>query len=93
MIPRNELNTESKINACNGVEDGGHALTRAGTAADDFAGVASQQFHDFVLHLVGVGTVHINLVDDGDDFQAVIDGHIQVGNGLCLNALSSIHYQ
>ena len=40
-----------------------------------------------------MSTIHINLVDDWDDFQAVVNSHIEVGNRLGLHTLGSIHYQ
>ncbi|OAV71736.1 hypothetical protein Barb7_03162 [Bacteroidales bacterium Barb7] len=33
----------------------------------------------------------VYLVNDGDYFEVVLDSHVKVGNGLCLNALCGVH--
>ena len=64
-----------------------------GTGTDDVFTITSQQFHDFVFHLVRHGIGHIALVDDGDDFQIMLQCHIKVGDGLCLHTLAGIDHQ
>ena len=69
------------------------ALTRLSAGAKNLLALASQQFHDFVLHLVGHGRGHVDFVDDGDDFEVVLDGHVEVRDGLRLHALRGVHHE
>ena len=73
-----------------GIEDFVDALACLAAGADDVVAVAAEQVHDLVLHLVGLGTLQVALVDDGDNLQVVVDGHVEVGNGLCLDALAGV---
>ena len=68
-----------------------HAHARLARCTDNLFALAAQQFHDFVFHLVGHGAGHVTLVDDGDNLQVVLDGHVEVRDGLCLHALRGIH--
>ncbi len=68
-----------------------HACLAGGT--DDVATLAAEQVYDFVFHLFGHCACHVAFVDDGDNLQVVFDGHVEVGDGLCLHALRGIHYQ
>ena len=45
------------------------------------------------LHAVGVGARQIYLVENGNDFVVVIEGHIDVGEGLRLHALGGVHHE
>ena len=47
-------------------------------------------FFDHVLGALDVGAGEIDLVDDGDDFEAVGDGEVGVGEGLGLDALGGV---
>ena len=76
-----------------GVENVRYAFARARRSADDLLTLAAQEVDDLVLHLVGHRIGHVALVDDGNDLQIVVDGHIEIGDGLSLNALSGIHHQ
>ena len=68
-----------------------HTHTCLAARTNDFLAFATNQVHDFVLHLFGHCVRHIALVDDGDDFEVVVDSHVEVANGLSLNALSGIY--
>ena len=73
-----------------GVKDFAHAFARLAAGANDVAGVAAYEVDNLVLHLVGHSRRHVNLVDDGNNLQVMVDGHIEVRDGLCLHALSGI---
>ena len=77
----------------NSVEDIQHALARLGATTDDFLTLAAKQVDNLILHRIGIGAGHVALVDDGDDFQVVFDGHVEVTDGLGLYALTGVHYQ
>ena len=68
-----------------------HAHACLATRTNDFLAFATKQVHDFVLDLFWHGVRHVALIDDRDDFQVVVDSHVEVTNGLSLNALSSIY--
>ena len=76
-----------------GVQDGRHALARAGRYLEDLFRRAAQQVAHLIRHHLHLRAFHVDLVQDGNDFQPVIDGQIKVGNGLGLNALRCIHHQ
>ena len=56
-------------------------------------GVEADRAFDHLLGARNVGAGQIDLVDDGNDFEAVIDGEIGVGQGLGFDALGGIHDQ
>ena len=68
-----------------------YAFTGLSAGTDDVFRFASYEVDDFVFHLFRHGIGHVYLVDDGDDFQIMVDGHIEIGNSLCLYALGRIH--
>ena len=70
-----------------------HAHSCLSTGTDDFLALASQQVHYLVHNLFRHGVWHITFVYHRDDFQVIIDGHIEVADGLCLYTLSGIHHQ
>ena len=76
-----------------GIQDWGHAFTGTGRHAEDIVRVAAQQVADFVGDKVRLGRIHIYLVEYGDDLEAVVYGHIEVGDGLGLHALGGVHHQ
>ena len=76
-----------------GAEDFGYALTCLAAGTKYLFALASDKFYDFVLHLIGHGIGHVALVDDGDDFQVLLDGHVEVADGLGLNTLRGVHYK
>ena len=77
----------------NGTEDVLHTHAGFARCADDVLMFAAQQLHNLVLHLLGLGRVEVALVHDRYDFQVVVDGHVEVGDGLRLDALRGVHNQ
>ena len=75
------------------VEQRGHALAGAGGDLVDLLGLASQQLADLVGHELHLGGVHVYLVEHGDYLQPVVDGHVEVGDGLRLDALGRVHHE
>lgn len=67
-----------------GIENLFHALTRLATGTDDVLRGTADEVNNLVLHLVGHGTGHVYLIDNGDNLQVMIDGEIEVGDGLRL---------
>ena len=73
-----------------GFEHVGHAL--AGFGADEH-GVGRVEADGALDHFFGardVGALQIDLVDDGNNFEAVIDGEIGVGQSLRFDALRGV---
>mgnify|MGYP000127318842 CR=1 FL=1 len=68
-----------------------HPLARAARCGDDFLVAAPQQVGYLVLDLFDHGSLHVYLVDDGNDFEVVSESEIEVGDGLCLYPLRGIH--
>ena len=68
---------------------------RAGFGADgqSVGGVEADGAFDHLLGALYVRAGKIDFVDDGDDFQAVVDGDVAVGEGLRLDALGGIDHQ
>ena len=61
-----------------GVEHLFDTLTRLARGTEDIAAVAANQVDNLVLHLVGHGRRHVDLVDHGDDLKIMVDGHVKV---------------
>ena len=76
-----------------GIQDILYALARLSRCTQNVLRVAAYQVYYLVLHLVRHGAGHVNLVDDGNDFQVVVDGQIEVRDGLCLYALRGVDHQ
>ena len=76
-----------------GVQYGRHALTGLRTAQQDVLPVAAYQVHDLVADHVHHGRVHIYLVEHGDNLQVMVDGQVEIGYGLGLDTLGSVHHQ
>ena len=76
-----------------GIQDGLYALPRAGGDAEDVVQVAADEVHDLIRHHIRLRGVHIYLIEDGDDFEPVVYGLVEVGDGLGLDALGRIHHQ
>ena len=74
----------------NGSQNLFHTHTRLTRCTDNLLTLTTDQFDDFILHLVGHGAGHVAFVDDRDNLQVVLDGHIKIRNSLCLHALRSI---
>ena len=54
-------------------------------------GVEADGAFDHLLGARDVGAREVDLVDDGNDFETVIDGEVGVGEGLGFDALGGIH--
>ena len=52
------------------------ALTRTAGGADNLFALATEQFNDFIFHLLGHRVWHVALVKHGDNFEVVLYGHI-----------------
>ena len=74
-----------------GTENFWHTLAGLATGTENLLALAAQQFYNLVLHLLGHGIGHVALVDYGNNLKVVVDGHIQVADGLRLHSLSGIH--
>ena len=70
-----------------------HAQAGLSAGAQDLLRPAAQQVHDLVLHLLGIRRRQVHLVEHGDDLQVVLQGQVQVADGLCLDALGGVHDQ
>ena len=75
------------------VEQVGHAL--AGFAGDPqhVRRLAADQAGDLLGVLVRLGAGQVDLVEHGDDGQIVVDGHVQVREGLRLDTLRGVDEQ
>ena len=87
MIPRKELNTESKINAWRGASGSPFGAGIFSTMASRSGALAAEKFADLVGHDFRTGSVHVNLIQDRDNLQSMFDSLVKIGNGLSLNAL------
>ena len=70
-----------------------HALAGLGAHRDGVGRVQPHRLFDRLLRAQNVGRGQIDLVDDGNDFEAVIDGQVGVGQRLRLHALAGVHHQ
>ncbi len=70
-----------------------HALAGLGAYRDGVGGVQSNGLLDGFLGAQNIGRGQIDFVDDGNDFEAVVDGQVGVGQRLRLHALAGIHHQ
>ena len=73
-----------------GLQDFGNTHSRFSRCAQYLVAVAAKEFHNLVFHEFRHSTVEVTFVDHGDDLEVVVDGHIEVRDGLCLDALRSI---
>ena len=73
-----------------GVQDVVDPLARLPARPEDVLAVAAQQLDNLVFHLVGHGARQVDFVQHRDNFQVVVDSHIEIRDGLSLNALRRI---
>ncbi len=71
----------------------GDALAGLGADRQRVGGIEADGTLDHFLGAVHVGAGQVDLVDDGDDLEAVIDREICVGQRLRLHALGGVHHQ
>ena len=64
-----------------------------GAAQDGVAGVEADHGFDLLADAFGFGGGQIDLVDDGDDFEVVMEREVGVGEGLGFHALGGIDHQ
>ena len=64
-----------------------------GTAQDGVGGVQADDVLDLLTHPVRLGGGQVDLVQDRDDLVIVVDGLVDVGQGLGLDALGGIDHQ
>ena len=57
---------------------------------NDVAGITADNLGDFAGVALRLGSWQIDLVEDGDDLQILIDGHVKVCEGLRLNTLGGV---
>ena len=101
-MPRKELKTLSKISACSGASGSPSGAGIRSTIASSISSTpipvlalakqdvflfTADQFDDLVRHFFDHRTIHINLIDHGNDLQVIFNGEVKIGDGLCLNAL------
>ncbi len=77
----------------NGLEHVGNALAGLGADEDGVGGVEADGAFDHFLGARNVGALQIDLVDDGNDFQAVIDCEIRIGERLGFDSLRCVDHQ
>ena len=71
----------------------GHALAGLGADQNGVRGVETHCPFDHFLRTLDIGAGQVNLVDDGNNFQTVVDGEIGIGQRLRFHALRSVHNQ
>ena len=76
-----------------GFEHVGHALSGLGADEDGVGGVEADGAFDHFFGARNVGAGQIDLVDDGNNFEAVIDGEIRIGQRLRFDSLRRIDHE
>ena len=76
-----------------GLEDLLGAGPLLGARQDRVGGVEADDVLDLMAHPVGVGAREIDLVQHGDDREVVVEGQVDVRDGLGLHALRRIDHQ
>ncbi len=72
------------------LKDFGDAYASFSRRAYYLAAVAADEVDDFVLYFFGFGRIEVYLVDYRNDFEVVVDSHVEVGYGLGLYALRGV---
>ena len=73
-----------------GLEHVGDAEAGLGGDLDGVGGVEADDVLDLLADLVGLGGGEVDLVDDGDDLVVGVDGLVDVGERLRLDALGGV---
>jgi hypothetical protein len=73
-----------------GLEHVGDAEAGLGRDEDGVGGVEADHVLDLLLHAVGLGGGEVDLVEDGDDLVVGVDGLVDVGERLGLDALGGV---
>ena len=87
------ISTRRRQTMHDGLEDVGNALAGLGGDGERVVGGKADGLLDHLAGALDVGGGQVDLVDDGDDFEAVVDGEIGVGQGLRLDALRCVDDQ
>ena len=74
----------------NGFQDLVDAVARLGTDHDGVRCVQADDVFDFLADPVRVGAGQVDFIDDGNNFQIVFQGQVDVGQGLGFDALRGI---
>ena len=69
------------------------ALACFGAHGDSVGSIQSDSLLDVLLGAQNVGRGQVDLVDHGNDFEAVMDGQVGVGEGLRFHALARVDHQ
>ena len=64
-----------------------------GRAFHRLGGVDADDILDLLAHPVGLGGGQVDLVEDRHDLVVVVDGLVDIGQGLGLDALAGVHHQ
>jgi len=75
------------------VEQLGHARAGLGADLEDRLGVAADDVRDLRGVLLGLRGRQVDLVEHRDDLEVVLEGQVEVGEGLRLDALGGVHEQ
>ena len=71
----------------------GHALPGLRADQQRIGSIESDRALDHLLRARNVGALQVDLVDDGNDFEAVIDRQVRIRQRLRLDALRGVHDQ
>ena len=72
------------------IEQLGHALPGLARDLEDVVDIAADEGGDLLGVLLRLGGGQVDLVEDRDDGQVPLDGHVEVGQGLGLDALGGV---
>src|SRR5690606_24990468 len=75
------------------LEDLRHTHSGFSAGGNDFFRFATDQVDDLILHFFRHGAGEVHFIQDGNNFQVVLQGQIEVGDRLRLDALGSVHDQ
>ena len=70
-----------------------NALAGLGAYRDGVGGVQSHGLLNGLLSAENVCRGQVDFVDDGNDFESVVDGEVGIGQRLGFNALAGVHHQ
>ena len=72
------------------VEQLGHPRAGLARHREAFAGVDADERGELLRVLLGLGRGEVDLVEHGDDREVVVEGHVEVGQGLRLDPLGRV---
>ena len=71
----------------------GNALPGFCTDQKSIGGIEADRAFNHFFGARNIGALQVNLVNDGNNFQSVVDRHISVGKRLSFHALRCVHHQ